>query len=197
MKTGVAKDPGEETAVSVNVTLEFTPNPDTLKYVVSQPILGRGVLDFTSSEQAEHAPLAKRLFAVPGVKAVMLAKDFVTVTVTGQDMLGPVNTAVLTGIKEHLESGEAIVDEDLALDQHGADDSLVAQQIKAILDEQVRPAVARDGGDIVFDHFEDGIVYLELKGSCSGCPSSTATLKMGIEQHLRELIPEVLQVEAV
>ena len=183
--------------MSVNVTLEFTPNPDTLKYVVSQQLLPRGVLDFTSADQAEGAPLAQRLFAVAGVRAVMLAKDFVTVTVTGQDMLGPVNTAVLAQIREHLEAGEPIVSDALAVDQHGADDSLVAQQVKAILDEQVRPAVARDGGDIVFNRFEDGIVYLELKGSCSGCPSSTATLKMGIEQHLRDLIPEVLQVEAV
>jgi len=184
--------------VSVSVTLEFTPNPDTLKYVVSAHLLQRGALDFTDAAQAAGAPLAERLFRVPGVKAVMLAKDFVTVTVTSQDVMKDVNAAMLREIREHLESGQPVVTEALApQDDHGADDSLVAQQIKAILDQQVRPAVAMDGGDIVFNRFEDGIVYLELKGSCSGCPSSTATLKMGIEQHLRELIPEVQQVEAV
>ena len=184
--------------VSISVTLEFTPNPDTLKYVVSERLLERGALDFTEVSQAEGAPLAQRLFRVPGVKAVMLAKDFVTVTVTGQDAMRDVNTAMLREIREHLEAGEPVVTEALApQSEHGADDSRVAQQIKAILDQQVRPAVAMDGGDIVFNRFENGIVYLELKGSCSGCPSSTATLKMGIEQHLRELIPEVQQVEAV
>lgn len=184
--------------MSISVTLEFTPNPDTLKYVVSERLLERGALDFTDPAQAEGAPLAERLFRVPGVKAVMIAKDFVTVTVTGQDVMMDVNTAMLREIREHLEAGEPVVTDALsAQDEHGADDSHVAQQIKSILDQQVRPAVAMDGGDIVFDRFENGIVYLELKGSCAGCPSSTATLKMGIEQHLRELIPEVQQVEAV
>lgn len=186
-----------ETAVSVHVTLEFTPNPDTLKYVVSVPLLERGVLDFTAPEQAAGAPFVERLFRVPGVRAVMLAHDFVTVTVRSQDVLAAVNSAMLGTIREHLEAGDPILTADFEMNAHGADDSAVAQQIKTILDEQVRPAVAMDGGDIIFDHFENGIVYLQLKGSCSGCPSSTATLKMGIEQHLRELIPEVMQVEAV
>jgi len=184
--------------VGINVTLEFTPNPDTLKYVVSTRLLPGGVLDFTEASQAEGAPLAERLFRTPGVRAVMLAPDFVTVTVTGQDVMMAVNTAMLSEIREHLEAGEPVVTDALpAQEEHGADDSAVAQQVKAILDAQIRPAVARDGGDIVFDHYENGIVYLELKGSCQGCPSSTATLKMGIEQHLCESIPEVQQVEAV
>ncbi len=184
--------------MSISVTLEFTPNPDTLKYVVSERLLDRGALDFTDASKAAGAPLAERLFRVPGVKAVMIAKDFVTVTVTGQDVMMEVNTAMQHEIRDHLEAGEPVVTDALpAQDDHGADDSRVATQIKQILDQQVRPAVAMDGGDIVFDRFENGIVYLELKGSCQGCPSSTATLKMGIEQHLRELIPEVQQVEAV
>jgi Fe-S cluster biogenesis protein NfuA len=184
--------------VNISVTLEFTPNPDTLKYVVSTQLLERGALDFTDASKAEGAPLAQRLFRTKGVKAVMIAKDFVTVTVEGQDVMMDVNTAMLREIREHLEAGEPVVTDALpAQDEHGTDDSLVAQQIKSILDQQVRPAVAMDGGDIVFDRFENGIVYLELKGSCAGCPSSTATLKMGIEQHLREMIPEVQQVEAV
>ncbi len=184
--------------MSISVTLEFTPNPDTLKYVVSAPLLERGVLDFTDVSQAEGAPLAQRLFAVAGVKAVMLATDFVTVTVTGQEVMMEVNAAMLREIREHLEAGEPIVTDALKPQgEHGEDNSHVAQQVIAILDAQIRPAVARDGGDIVFDRFENGVVYLELKGSCQGCPSSTATLKMGIEQHLREVIPEVQQVEAV
>ncbi len=184
--------------MSISVTLEFTPNPDTLKYVVSTQLLERGVLDFTDPSKVEGAPLAERLFRVDGVKAVMIAKDFVTVTVTSQDVMQTVHAAVVRDIRDHLESGEPVVTDALpAQEDHGADDSLAAQQIKQILDQQVRPAVARDGGDIVFDRFEDGIVYLELKGSCAGCPSSTATLKMGIEQHLREMIPEVQAVEAV
>lgn len=185
--------------MSITVTLEFTPNPDTLKYAISQPLLDRAAAyEFTDPSKTDGAPLAAALFAVEGVKAVMIAKDFVTVTVTGQDMLGPVNGAMLKEIPAYLEAGKPVVTEAFeAGSDHGEDDSEIAQQIKAILDQQVRPAVARDGGDIVFNRFEDGIVYLELKGSCQGCPSSTATLKMGIEHHLREVIPEVQQVEAV
>ena len=185
--------------MSVTVTLEFTPNPDTLKYATSAPLLDRAAAyEFVDASKTEGAPLAAALFEVEGVKAVMIAKDFVTVTVSAQDMLAPVNSAMLKAIPAYLESGQPIITDDYeAPSDHGEDDSQVAQQIKAILDQQVRPAVARDGGDIVFNRFEDGIVYLELKGSCSGCPSSTATLKMGIEHHLREVIPEVQQVEAV
>lgn len=185
--------------MSITVTLEFTPNPDTLKYTVSQPLLERpAAYEFTDAAQTEGAPLAAALFAVEGVKGVMIAQDFVTVTVTGQDMLGPVNSAMLKEIPAHLEAGLPVVTSDYEPpSDHGEDNSQIAQQIKSILDQSVRPAVARDGGDIVFNRFEDGIVYLELKGSCSGCPSSTATLKMGIEHHLREMIPEVQQVEAV
>ena len=183
--------------MAVHVTLEFTPNPDTLKYVVSQQLLERGALDFTEPAAAEGAPLAIRLFGIDGVKAVMIAKDFVTITVADQAAMMNVNAAVPAAIKEHLEAGEPVVTTALPTDEHGSDNSEVAQQIKAILDQQVRPAVAQDGGDIVFERFEEGVVYLELKGSCSGCPSSTATLKMGIEQYLREAIPEVAEVRAV
>jgi Fe-S cluster biogenesis protein NfuA len=181
----------------VSVTLEFTPNPDTLKYVVSERLLPRGTLEFTSAAQTATSPLAKRLFAVSGVKAVMIAKDFVTVTVTGQDVMMDVNRAMLREIREHLESRAPVTTAPLPDQEHGADDSEVARQIIEILDARIRPAVAMDGGDIVFERFEDGVVYLELKGSCHGCPSSMATLKMGIEQQLRQLVPEVREVQAV
>ena len=183
--------------MSVHVTLEFTPNPDTLKYVVSQPLLERGAVTYDTAEDAAEAPLAQALLAIEGVASVMLAKDFVTITVADPKQMMDVNTHVPTCIKDHLEAGKPVITGDLPTDEHGEDDSEVARSIKEILDRQVRPAVAQDGGDIVFDRFEDGIVYLELKGSCAGCPSSTATLKMGIEQHLREVIPEVQEVRAV
>ena len=183
--------------MSVNVTLEFTPNPDTLKYNVSEPLIPRGALDFTDPAAAADSPLAERLFAIEGVKGVMIAKAFVTITVDGQDRMMEVHASVPVAIKEHLEAGEPVFSGTLPESEHGAHDSEVAQKIISVLDEQIRPAVAMDGGDIVFDDFREGVVYLELKGSCSGCPSSLATLKMGIEQHLRELFPEVQEVVAV
>lgn len=181
----------------VTVTLEFTPNPDTLKYLVSGRLLPRGTLEFTDPAQAATSPLAARLFAVPGVKALLIAKDFVTVTVTGQEVMMDVNRAMLREIREHLEAGLPITTAPLPEQEHGGQDSEVARQVIEILDERIRPAVAMDGGDIVFDRFEDGVVYLELKGSCHGCPSSLATLKLGIEQQLRQLVPEVREVQAV
>jgi Fe-S cluster biogenesis protein NfuA len=183
--------------MGVAVTLEFTPNPDTLKYALSQPLLERGALDFTDASLASESPLALRLFAVDGVKAVMIGHDFVTVTVASQDVMMDVNTAMQREIREHLEAGEPVFTGTYPSDEHGEGSSAVAQQIIELLDEQIRPAVAKDGGDIVFDRFESGVVYLGLKGSCAGCPSSMATLKMGIEQYLRERIPEVQEVQAV
>jgi len=183
--------------VSVHITLEFTPNPHTLKYVVSRPLLERGAFDFTAPEQAAQAPLAARLFEVPGVAGVMIATDFITITVTGAGVMMDVNAALPGIIVEHLEADRPVIEAGLQVPEHALDDSAVAQQIKTLLDEQIRPAVAMDGGDIIFERFDEGVVYLELKGACAGCPSSMATLKMGIEQHLREQIPEVLEVRAV
>jgi Fe-S cluster biogenesis protein NfuA len=185
------------TPTPVTVTLEFTPNPDTLKYLVSQRLLPRGTLEITTPAAAASSPLAQRLFAVGGVRSLLIAKDFVTVTVTSQDRIMEVNRAMLREIREHLERGEPIVTAPLPEQEHGDQDSEVARQVIEILDARIRPAVAMDGGDILFDRFEDGVVYLELKGSCHGCPSSLATLKMGIEQQLRALVPEVREVQAV
>lgn len=178
----------------VNVNLEFTPNPDTLKYTVNQQLLDRGAENFTESVQAERSPLAKRLFGVDGVKAVMIGPTFVTVTVTGQDKLMQVNTSMLREIKTHLEAGEPVITGPRIQSEHGASNSEAAQKIIEILDQQIRPAVAQDGGDIVFHKFENGTVYLQMRGSCSSCPSSIATLKQGIETRLRELVPEVVEV---
>ena len=183
--------------MSINVTLEVTPNPDTLKYNVSQPLLERGAIDFPTAADAHDSPLADRLFAVEGVQGVMIGKTFVTITVAGPDKMMGVNAAVPTVLKEHLEAGEPVFTGEQPASDHGAQGTEVAQRIGEVLDAQIRPAVAMDGGDVVFDDFRDGVVYLELKGSCAGCPSSLATLKMGIEAHLREIIPEVQEVVAV
>ncbi len=178
----------------VNVSLEFTPNPDTLKYTVNQQLLERGAENFTEAAKADRSPLAKRLFGVEGVKAIMIGPTFVTVTVSGQDKLMTVNTAMLKEIRQHLEAGEPVVTGSRTESDHAGNDSEITQKIIDILDQQVRPAVAQDGGDIVFQKFEAGTVYLQMRGSCSSCPSSVATLKQGIETRLRELVPEVLEV---
>lgn len=178
----------------VNVSLEFTPNPDTLKYTVNQQLLERGAENFTEVAKAERSPLARRLFNVDGVKAIMIGPTFVTVTVTGQDKLMSVNTAMLKEIRQHLEAGEPVVTGPRTDSDHAGNDSEITQKIIDILDQQVRPAVAQDGGDIVFQKFESGTVYLQMRGSCSSCPSSVATLKQGIEMRLRELVPEVVEV---
>ncbi len=181
----------------VHVSLEFTPNPDTLKYAVSMPLLERGALEFVDAEAAADSPLAQRLFEIEGVKAVMIAKDFVTITVADQDVMMETNTAVIDTLKEHLEAAQPVFTGELPASEHGAVGDEVSRKVVEILDAQIRPAVAMDGGDIVFDRFDGGIVYLQLKGSCSGCPSSMATLKHGIEQRLRMLVPEVREVQAV
>lgn len=181
--------------MSVAVHLEFTPNPDTLKYAVSKPLLERGALDFTRAEDASDSPLAQRLFAIEGVDAVMIGRDFVTVTVRDQKRMMDVNRGVMEGLQAHLENDEPVYTGSQD-DAHGTDESDVARRVIAILDEQVRPAVAMDGGDILFDRFEDGVVYLHLRGSCAGCPSSLATLKQGVEMRLRQMVPEVLEVRA-
>jgi Fe-S cluster biogenesis protein NfuA len=183
--------------MSVTVTLEFTPNPDTLKYAVSEPLLQRGALDFPTRDTAGDSPLARYLFEVDGVDAVMIGRDFVTVTVTDAKSMPTVNGAMLERIKQHLDNGEPVFTGELPGSDHGVAGDPISQQIVEILDAQIRPAVAMDGGDIVFDRFESGVVYLHLKGSCAGCPSSMATLKHGVEQRLRQLVPEVSAVEAV
>lgn len=184
--------------MTTQVQLEFTPNPDTLKYSVSKPLLERGAAFFKSAEEAEGlAPLATALFAIEGVSAVMIGTTFVTITVTDPAMMPAVHPAVMERLPAHLDADEAVVSEAWLDQDHTGDRSGVEAQIIEILDTQIRPAVAMDGGDIVFDRFENGVVFLEMKGSCHGCPSSLATLKQGIEGRLRQSIPEVLEVQAV
>ena len=182
---------------SVRIHIENTPNPSTLKFVTSVSLLESGGRDFPTVQSALASPLAKRLFQVDGVAGVYIGTDFVSVTRTEaadwQSLAPTVTETILT----HLNSGEAILGSEESVQKHAAADDSVAQRIQDILDEYIRPAVAQDGGDIIFDSFEDGVVRLHLQGACSGCPSSTMTLKMGIQNLLSEQIPEVREVVQV
>ena len=195
------------------IQTEDTPNPATLKFLPGCPVTGGAPLDFPGPEGAERSPLAQRLFAEDGVAAVFLGSDFVTVTKSPEKNWAVLKPAVVGAIMEHFLTGRAVLaDSSEAGHGHhhscgcghghghagndGEDDEIVFQ-IKELLDQRVRPAVAQDGGDITFDRFENGIVYLRMRGSCSGCPSSVMTLKSGIENLLRHYIPEVQEVRAV
>lgn len=181
------------------IQTEETPNPATLKFLPGQVILKSGSMDFRTVEDAIDAPLAKRLFTLQGVRSVFFGGDFVSVTKEDDTDWVMLKSMVLASLMEHLSMGMPIVN-DNALDQNkddGENDSEIVQQIKELLETRVRPAVAMDGGDIVFDRFEDGIVFLQMQGACAGCPSSTATLKVGIENMLKHFIPEVEEVRPV
>ncbi|AXC48458.1 NifU family protein [Paracoccus suum] len=183
------------------IQTETTPNPATLKFLPGQPVLVDGTADYPTPQVAENSPLAMRIYRVPGVSGVFLGSDFVTVTKEDAAPWDHIKPGVLGAIMEHYQSGEPAVvtlgDEAVANVSHDPEDDQIVVQIKELLDTRVRPAVAQDGGDITFHGFDRGIVYLHMKGACSGCPSSTLTLKMGIENLLRHYIPEVLEVRPV
>ena len=184
------------------IQTESTPNPATLKFLPGRSVLGDGIADFPTRASAAKSPLAQRLFGIDGVAGVMLGNDFITVTKSAGDwpQLKPV---ILGAIMEHFTQNLPILDGEPAQaasrEEYDPADEEIVIQIKELLDTRVRPAVAQDGGDIVFRGFEgkSGTVFLNLRGSCAGCPSSTATLKNGIENMLRHYIPEVNGVEAV
>ncbi len=180
------------------IQTEQTPNPSTLKFLPGRVVMEKGTLDFAGPETAGASPLAKRLFAVEGVERVFFGADFVTVTKATDKDWQVMKPSILGGIMEHYTSGEPVVAQGAEAGESAAsDDDEVVAQIKDLLETRVRPAVAQDGGDIVFHDFRDGVVYLHMQGSCSGCPSSTATLKMGIENLLKHYVPEVVEVQAV
>lgn len=182
----------------VDISLEFTPNPNTLKYVVDRTLLERGAANFPTAEAAERSPLAKRLFGVLGVVGVMVGRNFITVTKGEQGDWEGLNRGVTDILRDHLSKNLEIVNADaLQTGPTGQGSGAIEDKIRAILDAEIRPAVAMDGGDITFERFENGVVYLYMQGSCSGCPSSTATLKMGIENRLKEAIPEVQEVVSI
>jgi Fe-S cluster biogenesis protein NfuA len=179
------------------IQTETTPNPDAIKFIPGPPVAPGGSYDFRDVAAADKSPLAQRLFKLTGVTGVYLGSDFVSVTKGVADDWGTLKPRVLAAIMDHFLSGLPAVDASATPAANAADDSDIVKQIREILDDRVRPAVAMDGGDIVFDRFEDGIVYLHMRGACSGCPSSTATLKSGIENMLRHFVPEVQEVRSV
>ena len=182
------------------IQTESTPNPATLKFLPGQAVLATGTADFPSAETAGKSPLAQRVFAVDGVTAVFLGNDFVTVTKAEAVEWDHIKPSILGAIMEHYQSGQPAIEGESTDGGHAAHDGPdgdIVNQIKELLDTRVRPAVAQDGGDITFHGFERGVVYLHMQGACAGCPSSTLTLKMGIENLLRHYIPEVVEVRPV
>ena len=179
------------------IETETTPNPATLKFLPGRTLLEQGTANFADADAATRSPLALRLFGLDGVTQVFFGADFVSVSKADEVSWSDLKPAVLGALVEHFTSGEPLLTgpaEGASADEE--DDEIVAQ-IKDLLETRVRPAVAQDGGDIIFEAYADGVVYLQMHGSCSGCPSSTATLKAGIENMLRHYIPEVVEVRAV
>ncbi|MEN3347838.1 MAG: hypothetical protein V7632_1473 [Bradyrhizobium sp.] len=184
------------------IQTEATPNPATLKFIPGRTVLDSGTMEFSSPEAAARSPLAERLFAVSGVTGVFYGADFVTVTKADGDWQH-LKPAILGAIMEHYMSGAPLLADGSAGNDDARDeedeffdeaDAETVEQIKDLIETRVRPAVANDGGDITFRGFKDGIVYLNMKGSCAGCPSSTATLQHGIQNLLRHFVPDVQEV---
>jgi Fe-S cluster biogenesis protein NfuA len=182
------------------IQTESTPNPATLKFLPGQAVLDMGTADFPNAEAAATSPLASRIFAVGGVTGVFFGTDFVTVTKADDVAWDHIKPAILGAVMEHYQSGKPVIEGTAGAGghaEHTGEDGAIVNQIKELLDTRVRPAVAQDGGDITFHGFDRGIVYLHMQGACAGCPSSTLTLKMGIENLLRHYIPEVIEVRPV
>ncbi len=183
------------------IQTEDTPNPDTMKFLPSRPVV-ENPIEIVDASQARISPLAQALFKIEGVKAVFLGHDFISVTKAPEEEWQILRPGILIAIMDHfaldrpvlVEAAEAPPAEAF---RPAAGDEEVVAQIRELLEKRVRPAVAQDGGDVAFEKYEDGIVYLRLKGACAGCPSATATLKFGIEQMLRHFIPEVQEVRRV
>ncbi len=182
------------------IQTETTPNPASLKFLPGRTVLGNGTAEFRTADEAGRSPLAERLFGVNGVGGVFLGSDFITVTKADGEWQH-LKPAVLGAIMEHFLSGMPVIQaetEETPGDEFfSEDDAETVATIKELIETRVRPAVAQDGGDITFQGFRDGVVYLNMRGSCAGCPSSTATLKNGIENLLRHFVPEVREIQEV
>ena len=184
------------------IQTEATPNPATLKFIPGRPVLGDGTLEFRNPDETEGSPLAARLFEIDGVTGVFFGSDFISVT-KSEGEWQHLKPAILGAIMEHFQSGDPVT----AGGQTGysetegeffaPEDADTVNTIKELLETRVRPAVAQDGGDITFHGYRDGVVFLHMRGACSGCPSSTATLRHGIENPLRHFIPEVQEIRPV
>ena len=182
------------------IQTELTPNPATLKFIPGKPVLGDGTADFRAKAEASNSPLATRLFEIDGVDGVFLGSDFISVT-KGNAEWQHIRPAILGAIMEHYMSGAAVVDgantDTQSGDNFDPKDAETVSTIKELIETRVRPQVAQDGGDITFEGFRDGVVYLHMRGACAGCPSSTATLRNGIENLLKHFCPDVMEVQAV
>ena len=182
------------------IQTEETPNPATLKFIPGETVLAEGTRDFRSAEEAEVSPLAARVFAIDGVTGVFLGQGFITVTKDEIDW-PQIKPAVLGAIMEHYMSGAPVLSGDGGSETSGEffdeADSETVTVIKELIDTRVRPAVANDGGDITFQGYKEGVVYLHMRGACAGCPSSTATLKHGIENLLKHFVPDVQEVRPI
>jgi Fe-S cluster biogenesis protein NfuA len=182
------------------IQTEPTPNPATLKFLPGKEVLGDGTVDYRSKAEAAPSPLASRLFEIEGVTGVFLGSDFISVT-KGDAEWPHIRPAILGAIMEHYMSGAPVVGsagaQESAAEHYDPEDEETVRTIKELLDTRVRPAVANDGGDITFYGFRDGVVYLHMRGACSGCPSSTATLRHGIENLLKHFCPDVREVQPV
>jgi Fe-S cluster biogenesis protein NfuA len=186
------------------IQTEATPNPATLKFIPGQPVLGEGTLEFRAPAEAESSPLATRLFEIDGVEGVFFGSDFISVT-KGDAEWQHLKPAILGAIMEHYLSGDPVAAGREAGDSEPGgggeffdpEDEDTVNTIKELLETRVRPAVAQDGGDITFQGYRDGVVFLHMRGACSGCPSSTATLRHGIENLLKHFIPEVQEVRPI
>lgn len=182
------------------IQTQSTPNPHTMKFIPGMKVLASGSISFVLGDEVAHIPLVKELFEIKGVTGVFLTEEFITITKASEVEWEIIKPMALPTILDNLVAGRPIViinkTSNRVSNDVGLEDEVV-KQIKAIIEEQVRPAVAQDGGDIIFRDFVDGVVYLELHGSCAGCPSSSVTLKNGVENMLRHYVPEVHSVEAV
>jgi Fe-S cluster biogenesis protein NfuA len=187
-------------ASTMFIQTEATPNPATLKFLPGRTVMEAGVLDFANAQDAARSPLAQALFQVGGVSGVMFGYDFVSVTKDGGEWQH-LKPAILGALMEHFMSGAPLLNDTITTsDADGEEffapeDAETVDTIKELIETRVRPAVAGDGGDITFRGFRDGTVYLTMKGACAGCPSSTATLKSGIQNLLKHFVPEVREVE--
>jgi Fe-S cluster biogenesis protein NfuA len=184
------------------IQTETTPNPATLKFLPGRTVLEEGTLDLRDADTAGQSPLAGRLFAIDGVNGVFFGHDFITVTKRDGEW-AHLKPAILGAIMEHFLSGEPLLQAGVQGPAEGDDeffedkDAGTVATIKELIETRVRPAVASDGGDITFRGYREGVVYLNMRGSCAGCPSSTATLKNGIENLLRHFVPDVVEVRPV
>jgi len=183
------------------IQTEATPNPATLKFLPGRIVLEGGTLDLREPEQAAQSPLAERLFGINGISGVFFGSDFITVTKSAGEW-AQLKPMILGAIMEHFMSGAPLlaasaVNKDVDEEFFDAADAETVAAIKELIETRVRPAVANDGGDITFKGFKDGVVFLNMKGACSGCPSSTATLRHGIQNLLRHFIPDVTEVRPV